>query len=175
LHATDFIRDSFRRLHRSLEDSTQDLSLEQLNFTPDDQHHSIAWILWHAYRTEDLIRSRSLQGHPDRWSQDGWSGRLGLPEQGQGTGMPPGEAQRIRIEDYAGFMQYARIVADDTDAYLATLTEEQLEEMQPWRSAPGGQDTLAAVIGNHVMTHIYGHRNEIYWLRSLQGLKGSPN
>jgi L-ascorbate metabolism protein UlaG (beta-lactamase superfamily) len=89
--------------------------------------------------------------------------------------MAADEAQRVRIEDYAGFMEYARGVAQDTDAYLEGVTAEQLEEMKPWRTAPGGQDTVAAVIGNHVMTHIYGHRNEIYWLRSLQGLKGSPN
>jgi uncharacterized damage-inducible protein DinB len=175
VQATDFIRDSFRRLHRSLEDSTKDLTPEQLNFTPDDQHHSIAWVLWHAYRTEDLVRSRLLQGKPDRWSADGWPQRLGLPEQGQGTGQPPEEAHRIRIEDYDAFIEYARAVADDTDAYLAPLTAEQIEELKPWRNAPDGQDTVAGVIGNHVMTHIYGHRNEVYWLRSLQGLKGSPN
>jgi uncharacterized damage-inducible protein DinB len=175
LDATDFLRDSFRRLHASMENSTGELSAEQLNFTPDAEHHSIAWILWHAYRTEDLVRSRMLQGKADRWSEGGWAARLGLPEQGQGTGQTPDEAQQVRITDYAGFMEYAKAVAADTDAYLAGLTAADLERMLPWRNAPNGEDTLAAVIGNHVMTHVYGHRNEIYWLRSLQGLKGSPN
>lgn len=175
MDATDFLRDSFRRLHQALENVTSELTVDQLNFTPDAEHHSISWILWHAYRTEDLVRSGMLQKQPDRWAADSWAARLGMPEKGQGTGQSHEDAHRVQITDHAAFTEYAHAVAADTDAYLTSLTPDDLERKLPWPSAPGGEDTLAAVIGNHVMTHVFGHRNEIYWLRSLQGLKGSPN
>ncbi|MCK9486169.1 MAG: DinB family protein [Dehalococcoidia bacterium] len=172
---SDFIRDSFARLHKSLQDSTSDLTVEQLNFTPDQEHHSIAWILWHAYRTADVIGSRLLWQSDERWARDGWASRLGMPEAGQGTGHSPDEAHAIHIEDLGTFMGYADGVIADCDAYLAPMSDEDLQQPRPWRNAPSGEEPIAAIIGNHVMTHIYGHRNEIYWLRSLQGLKGSPN
>lgn len=175
METTDFLRDSFKRLHASLENVTGELTSEQLNFTPDAEHHSIAWVLWHAFRTEDLVVSRVLRGTEDRWSQGGWAQRFGLPQAGQGTGHSPEEAQAIHIDDLAPFMEYARGVAADVDAYLAGLSPADLEALKPWRAASGGQEPVSAIVGNHVMTHIYGHRNEIYWLRSLQGLKGSPN
>ncbi len=175
METTDFLRDSFKRLHTSLETVTGDLTTEQLNFTPDDAHHSIAWILWHAFRTEDLIVSRVLRGTDERWSQGGWAQRLSLPDAGQGTGHSPEQAHTIHITDLDAFREYARGVAADIDVYLAGLSAADLEVLKPWRAAPSGQEPVAAIVGNHVMTHIYGHRNEIYWLRSLQGLKGSPN
>jgi len=172
---TDFLRDSFKRLHRSIETATGELTTEQLNFTPDAEHHSIAWILWHAFRTEDVVVSRVLRGTDERWSQGGWAQRLGMPEAGQGTGHSPEEAHSIHIDDPAMFLEYARAVAEDVDQYLAGLSAADLEVLKPWRAAASGQEPVSAIVGNHVMTHIYGHRNEIYWLRSLQGLKGSPN
>lgn len=175
MDTTDFLRDSFKRLHASLETATADLSAEQLNFTPDAEHHSIAWILWHAFRTEDLIVSRLLRGVDERWATGGWAARLGLPEAGQGTGHTHEQAHAIAITDREAFMEYARGVAADVDTYLAGLSAADLEVMKPWRAAASGQEPVSAIIGNHVMTHIFGHRNEIYWLRSLQGLKGSPN
>ncbi|MEX1021550.1 MAG: DinB family protein [Dehalococcoidia bacterium] len=172
---SDFIRDSFARLHRSLKDSTADLTVEQLNYTPDDQHHSIGWILWHGYRTADVIGSRLLWNADERWAREGWAARLGLPEAGQGTGHSPDQAREVRVDDYAAFMEYADGVIADCDAYLEGMSDADLAVMRPWRNAPSGEEPVEAIIGNHVMTHIYGHRNEIYWLRSLQGLKGSPN
>ncbi len=103
MDTTDFLRDSFKRLHASLETVTGDLTTEQLNFTPDPEHHSIAWILWHAFRTEDVVVSRILRGTDERWSQGGWAQRLGLPEAGQGTGHSPEQAHSIHIDDPAGF------------------------------------------------------------------------
>lgn len=175
MSASDFIRDSFQRLHRSIKDSTSDLTTEQLNYTPDAEHHSVAWILWHAYRTADVVGSRLLYARPERWSDGGWADRLDLPEAGQGTGHSPDQAHEIVIKDYAAFMEYADGVVADADAYLEGMSDEALQERRPWRNSPSGDEPIAAIIGNHVMTHIYGHRNEIYWLRSLQGLKGSPN
>ena len=167
----DFFRTSFGRLHTTTADAVKDLTVEQLNFKPGDQHYSIAWVLWHLVRTEDLILRQVLQKQPERWAEGGWAATTGLPERGQGTGQTPEQARDIEVRDLSQFLDYAREVWADVDAYLAGLSESDLDAMLPWRRA---EEPLGQIIGNHVMTHLFGHRNEIYWLRSEQGLQGSP-
>jgi len=172
MNTIDFFRSSFGRLHNTTVDVVKDLTPEQLNFQPDDQHYSIAWVLWHLVRTEDVITRQLLQKKPEIWAEAGWAAKLGLPERGQGTGQTPEQAREIEIRDLKPFLEYAGTVWADIDAYLAGLSERDLDVMYPWRRT--GEEPLGQIIGNHVMTHLFGHRNEIYWLRSEQGLQGSP-
>jgi uncharacterized damage-inducible protein DinB len=165
-----FFRTSFERLHNTTLDAVKELSPEQLNFQPEG-HYSIAWVLWHLVRSEDVILRLLVQKKPELWAEGGWAAKLGLPERGQGTGQTVEQAQEIQIRDLAPFLDYAREVWADVDSYLAGLSESDLDAMYPWRRA---EEPLGQIIGNHVMTHLFGHRNEIYWLRSEQGLQGSP-
>jgi uncharacterized damage-inducible protein DinB len=174
LDTVAFFRSSFDRLHSTTVEAVKGLSVEQLNFRPDDQHHSIAWVLWHLARTEDVVMRALVQKKPELWVEGGWPAKLGMPERGQGTGQTPEQAAQVRIEDPEAFLAYAREVWRDIDSYLSGLKEEDLDAPYPWRRSPTGEEPLGQVIGNHVMTHLFGHRNEIYWLRSLQGLQGSP-
>lgn len=174
MDAVEFMRKGFDRLHSTITDAVKDLTLEQINFRPDNQHYSIAWVLWHAVRTEDLVLRSLVQKQPEIWVEGRWHQRLDLPEKGQGTGQTPQEAQSIAINDMDSFMAYAREVWANTDSLLQSLSPEDLDRMYPWRRAASGEEPLGQIIGTHVMAHIYGHRNEIYWLRSLQGLQGSP-
>jgi uncharacterized damage-inducible protein DinB len=172
MNTIDFLRSSFGRLHATTVDVVKDLTPAQLNFKPDGQHYSIAWVLWHMARTEDLILRQLIQKKPDLWAEGGWAAKLGLPERGQGTGQTPEQAREIEISDLDPFLDYAREVWADIDAYLTSLSEPDLDALYPWRRT--GEEPLGQIIGNHVMTHLFGHRNEIYWLRSEQGLTGSP-
>ncbi len=174
MNTVDFFRSSFDRLHSTVSDSIKELTPDQLNFKPDAEHYSIAWVLWHLVRTEDLIVRALVQKKPEVWTEGAWAAKLGLPERGQGTGQTPAEAQAIAIADPAAFLDYARSVWSDLDGYLAGLSEADLDTPYPWRRSQTGEEPLGQIIGNHVMTHLFGHRNEIYWLRSEQGLQGSP-
>ncbi|HXH20461.1 MAG TPA: DinB family protein [Dehalococcoidia bacterium] len=170
MNTIDFFRSSFQRLHNTTVDAVRELTPEQLNFRPEG-HYSIAWVLWHMVRSEDVILRLMVQRKPELWAEGGWAAKLGLPERGQGTGHTLEQAREIEIRDLPLFLDYAGAVWADVDAYLAGLTEADLDKMHPWRRA---EEPLGQIIGNHVMTHLFGHRNEIYWLRSEQGLQGSP-
>jgi uncharacterized damage-inducible protein DinB len=172
MNTIDFFRSSFGRLHNTTLEAVKELTPDQLNFKPDAEHYSIAWVLWHLVRTEDLILRTLVQKKPEIWAEGGWAAKLGLPERGQGTGQTPEEARAIEIRDFSGFVKYAETVWADIDAYLNGISEADLDVMFPWRRT--GEEPLGQIIGNHVMTHLFGHRNEVYWLRSEQGLQGSP-
>ncbi len=174
MNTVDFFRSSFQRLHDTTVEAVRELTPDQVNFKPDAEHYSIAWVLWHLVRTEDVILRALLQQRPEVWTEGAWAARLGLPERGQGTGQTPEQARAIEIRDMEGFLEYARQVWADLDGYLAGLGEADLDRKLPWRRAPSGEEPLGQIIGNHVMTHLFGHRNEVYWLRSEQGLQGSP-
>lgn len=173
MNIIDFFRSSFDRLHTTTVEAVKDLTPEQLNYKPDEHHYSIAWVLWHLVRTEDVVLRTLVQKRPDIWAEGGWAFKLGLPERGQGTGHTPEQARAIRIADLQLFLEYAQEVWLDVDLYLAGLNESDLDATYPWRRT--GEEPLGQIIGNHVMTHLFGHRNEVYWLRSEQGLQGSPS
>src|SRR3970282_1446803 len=53
MSALEFIRGSLRQLHGTYRDAVAELSPDQLHWRANDNGCSIAFTLWHYYRTED--------------------------------------------------------------------------------------------------------------------------
>jgi uncharacterized damage-inducible protein DinB len=154
-------------LHRSFRQAGDGLMPEHLNFVPDGESHSIAWVLWHAARVEDLIMHQVIQGRPVIWDTGGWAARLGLPVQGFGTGQTTEQATAIRTADLAAFGGYADAVATATQDAIAALSDADLE-----REVKVGQrmESVGQCITLHLVTHLNGHRGEVNLLRGMLGL-----
>jgi uncharacterized damage-inducible protein DinB len=101
------------------------------------------------------------------WSEE-WAKRTGLPFEGFGTGMSDDDAQGLHIADMAAFGEYQQAVFAQTDAYLDTLTDADLEREMPTRG--GGTESVGQAISLHMMGHFNGHRGEINTLRGMQGM-----
>lgn len=166
----DFIRGGLRQLHASFDDSVRDLTDEQLHWRANEHGLSAAFILWHYVRTEDNIIQYVLQGKPTVWIEGGWDTKLGLHRTAQGTGMALEDAQALRIADKAGFLDYMQAVWKATDAYLAAMTDEALQEKTTVK--PLGEMPIQNAIGNMCLTHGFTHMGEIAHIRGLLGLKG---
>ena len=70
----------------SLEDGLcHGLTGEQLRSRPDGLN-SIAWLLWHITRFEDVVVNTVLRGVPDVLDRDGWLRRLCVETRQIGTG-----------------------------------------------------------------------------------------
>jgi hypothetical protein len=54
----------------------EDITGEQMRLIPDNCDHSIAWILWHMTRIEDVTMNRLAAGSPQVMLQEAWLERM---------------------------------------------------------------------------------------------------
>lgn len=168
----DYFRSAVKDLHQNLLDAMKDLTDEQLHFRPLDKGNHIAFLIWHCVRTEDLVINLMLRKKKPVWNEEGWDAKLGMEPRVQGTGMSAEEAAAIRIKDLGDFIQYMERTYKETDAYLDGLKDEDLEQVQDMPMM--GKRSLYEAIGGTITQHGAGHLGEIWYLKGLQGLEGSP-
>ena len=167
-----FLRESLRGLHGALEEAVRDLTPAQLHWRPNDLGAHIAFNLWHYVRTEDNVVRFVLQRRPTVWMEGGWHERFGLDAKAQGTGMSPEAAAAVRLPSVEAFLPYMLGVWRATEEYLDASGEGELERLvKLW---PHDEVPVRRALGNVCLTHGYSHLGEIWHLRALQGLKGSP-
>jgi len=166
MNAVDFMKQTLEFLHRGFRGATEGLSDDQVHFVPEGESHSIAWIVWHAARIEDLFIQQIFQRQQGEWEAGGWAAKTGLPEKGFGTGQSLEDAKAIRIGDMEAFRQYVEKVAGLTDQFLGSLTDDELG-----REVKLGErtETLGESINLHLVMHLNGHRGEVNLLRGMMG------
>ena len=156
--ALEFIQGGLKQLHGNL-----DKQLDGL--TPAN---TIAWGLWHYARTEDNVVQYILQNKKTPiWVEGGYAAKTGLPEMAQGTGMPPAEAQALRIKDVPAFKEYMGKVWASTDAFIATNDPALLDRTVSIR--PLGEMPAMRALGMVCLTHGMQHFGEIELARTLVG------
>ena len=170
--ALDFFRSSVKSLHKDLKDAVKDLNGEQLHFRPLGKGNSIAFMLWHVVRTEDSVVNFLLQKKPPVWNAEGWDKKFGMDPRAQGTGMTAEQAASIRIPSPQDFLKYMDNVFQASEAYLDGVKEADLEPVQEYQFL--GKRSGYQVIGGVVLHHGSEHLGEIWYVKGLQGLKGSP-
>ncbi|MBI4596195.1 MAG: DinB family protein [Candidatus Tectomicrobia bacterium] len=168
----EYFRSAAKGFHKDLTESIKDLSNEQLHFRPLEKGSHISFILWHNVRTEDLVINFLLQKKTPVWNTEGWDKKFGLDPKAQGTGMTAEQAAAVRITDLPGFLQYMGNVFKATDAYLEGIKDEDLSQVSDYPML--GKRSLYQVIGGTVLSHGSSHLGEIWYVKGLQGLKGSP-
>jgi hypothetical protein len=168
----DFFRSSLKNFHNSFRDAVKDLTDEQLHFRPLGKGNSIAFALWHTVRTEDMVVNFLLQKKPPVWNAEEWDKKFGMDPRAQGTGMTAEQAASIRIASLGEFLKYMENVFRASEAYLDIVKEADLEPVQEYQFL--GKRNGYQVIGGVVLQHGSGHLGEIWYVKGLQGLKGSP-
>ena len=167
-----FIQESLLTLHSSLDDAMKGLTSEQAHWRPNDRGNHIAFIMWHYTRTVDNLVRFVFQRKPTVWMEGKWDEKFGLDSKVQGTGMSPEDAVALRISDVPAFCEYMGEVWKETQDYLKTVEEDELPRMMTIR--PLGELALGQVLGTTLLTHGHNHLGEIWLLKGLQGLEGSP-
>ena len=124
--AQELLRDTFTRLIEHVDELTDGLTDEQSTYRPSPNANSIAWLLWHSARVQD-IQVADLAGVEQAWIRDGWVDRFGLdlPGDDTGYGHSPEDVAKVQApaELFAG---YYHAVHKLTLEYLASLTGEEL-------------------------------------------------
>jgi hypothetical protein len=102
----ELLRDAFTRLIEHVDELTEGLTDERANYRPTPNANSIAWLIWHSARVQD-IQLAPIAGIEQVWTHDGWVDRFGLdlPRNDTGYGHGPDEVAEVRapVELLAGY------------------------------------------------------------------------
>ena len=96
--AQELLRDSFTRLIEHVDDLTDGVTDETSFFRPTGEANSIAWLIWHSARVQDLQLCH-IAGVEQVWTRDGWDDRFGLDLAGNdhGYGHGPDDVAQVAV------------------------------------------------------------------------------
>jgi hypothetical protein len=90
------------------------LSDEQMRVRPREDLNSLAWLMWHIARAEDIMVNALIAGRPQIFD-DAWAKRLGASRRDFGIGMTSGEVTELtRAVDLAALREYRDAVGRRT-------------------------------------------------------------
>lgn len=135
----------------------------------DTKVGSIGSIYAHVVFSEDAIVSGMLQGKPSLYEAGGWGQRTGVQHPG-GPMQNADWASMVKM-DLATFQDYAKEVFAQTDGYLASLADAELDRKV---QGPVGETTVGWFVVNILATHFPSHLGEIAALKGVHGQKGLP-
>lgn len=138
------------------------LTQEEATWSPGPECNSIAFILWHVMRVEDLFVNRIIQREKELYETEGWQEKLGTPV----------KSYQYTIEELQAWLapklevlrEYADSVREKTLAFLKSIPPERLSEVpRPDRSP----DSIGVILGR-MSTESALHVGQIAYLRGVQ-------
>lgn len=110
-------------------DLLDELSDEQLRCRPIEGVNTIAWLVWHIARGEDIALSRFVARRPQLFFEERWAERLRVPETDLGVGMTPEEVTDLSARiNFAALRDYWDALGRRTRSIVAGLDPEALDE-----------------------------------------------
>ena len=150
-------------LTRAIDDLTQ----EEITWTPTSHSNSLVFTFWHVTRVEDIIINEIIRHSITIYETEGWREKLDTPED-WGTEYTEEQIQSWptpKLEDLRG---YALSVHMSTLSLLDAITPEKLLEIPQ-------SDLTKQTVGNlliHLITEIAMHVGQIDYLSGVhRGLK----
>jgi hypothetical protein len=170
MQATASLREQVQLAHGFLESTIEGVTSEQAHWAPPGTANPIAATYVHAIASEDLAINMVLQGGAPLYATE-WAEKTGISEVQPLTTFE--WARRVQV-DLPTTRHYAQAVHAATDAYLATLTDEDLARVLDLTSFGLGEMTIGVLLNRMVLGHIDNMCGEISVLKGLQGAKGYP-
>jgi DinB superfamily len=156
--------------HQWLEQTVGDVTPEQVHWAPENGVNLGAHYA-HIVVGEDVLINGIARGGAEMAGAS-LEGKTGLSEP-----MPQGAfdewAKRVQI-DMPALRAYGAAVFANTEAYIASLTPEDLDREIDLASWGMDKVPLGVFIGAFAIANTNWHCGEISTLKGLQGLKGYP-
>ena len=103
------------------------LTDEQMRVRPREDLNSLAWLLWHIARAEDIMVNRVLYGQPQVFD-DAWAKRLGTTRRDFGIGMTSPEVTDLTKQIEIGALrEYRDTVGRRTRELVSAFKAEDWE------------------------------------------------
>jgi len=168
-----------------------DMTEEQLRLSPRDDQNSVAWLLWHIARCEDVVGGAILSSR-GQVLDDGWEMKLGVARRDIGTGMTPTEVRELSQGiDIDALCEYRLMVGRRTEELLDHLDDGALGQPVTADSVDAlwALETFGAHagwVGDYWRTrsqawflwlptgHCYQHLGEAITIRTMIGVPWAP-
>ncbi len=167
----------------------ENLSEDQIRISPYGMN-SIAWLLWHIARCEDVGINRFVCNSPQVIDLDNWYERLNLNRRDIGTGMRYEEVIELsKSIDVNSLKEYLTAVALNTQKLVKNLDINQFDACPhpeyvhdvlndegvindncSWVEEHYLNKSRGWFLGHLGLTHAKGHLSQILIIRKLQGL-----
>ena len=192
MDAIDFFLVRYRELHgRLTDDLLAGLSDAQVRGRPHPGVNTVAWLLWHAARVEDVGMNRFVGDRP-QVLDEGWRERLGVSRRDVGTGMSDAEVDDLSARiDLQALRGYWEAVTGRTLAVVTTLRGLDLDSPVPAERVErvAGEEGVVAAeaawlaefwgagrsrawfLAQLPLLHVYGHYFEARVARGLWGIR----
>ena len=191
MDALDFFLVRYEQIHRVFTDpAIARLTDHQLRERPQPGVNTVAWLVWHAARVEDIGVNRFVVDG-GQVLDDGWLGRLGVARRDVGTGMSDAEVDDLSARiDLDALRGYWDAVTRRTPQVVESLRGSDLDALVPadrvkqvatgeGAVAPGAEwltefwaakRTRGWLLAQTPLLHVYGHYFEA---RAVAGLWGA--
>ena len=171
MNAQALLQQQLAGYHDILEQTIADCQQETLDKNlPGATITSVGSVYAHVVFSEDEILHGMLQGKPALYRAENWASRTGVAP--PSTADFKAEWARTVKMNLPAFREYAKAVYGATDAYIAALSDADLERKV--QTGFIGEQTVAFVMSNILGWHVAEHNGEIAALKGVQGLKGLP-
>lgn len=170
MNAISALREDIKWANELLEMVMADVTPEQAHWQPPGIANPLGAIYAHAVFDEDAVINGMLQDGAPLFAST-WSGKTGVDNPQMQLDL---EWARGLIVDLAAMRQYAQAVYAAADAYVASLTEDDLDREIDLSGFGLGQRSLGWVLVALVASHVNNMAGEASCLKGLQGAKGYP-
>jgi len=171
MKVSDFIVKSLTESHEYIAGSIKGLSQDELAWRPEPHSNSIAFLLWHLARVEDLWINRILLAGKELYETGGWYRKFGTPAQDSGFGYDVAKLKAWPVPQLKLLTEYATAGREKTLVYLKSLTAAKLDEARDfgWRKG-----TIGSAL-SHLVTEVGEHTGQIGYLRGeMKGIEPPP-
>ena len=169
MQAVDVLRGQLTQAHEMLEFAIDGLSDEQLHYRfPGATIQAAGPIYVHVISNEDLLITTKLRNKEPIYVADGWADKLGIDIN---DGYLTEEwATSLKITDLVLLQSYAQAVYAASDAYLASITADDLNGTVDFM----GEMRIGDYLGRIIVWHAVAHGGEIAAIKGMFGLQGAP-
>jgi hypothetical protein len=196
MDARDLLLDEHGRMHAAgvtgdratlAERTFGGLSDEQMRVRPREDLNSLAWLMWHIARAEDVFANLILSGH-DQVLDDRWLARLKTPRRDFGIGMTKAEVTELSGQiDVLALREYRDAVGRRTQEVIrglepadwrGELQAAALEKAAALSCFGARGDTVVkaftgrpriGILGGLLVTHSAMHMGEAQTVRTAGG------
>jgi hypothetical protein len=170
MNTIDYLRDSLKWAHEIIGMTVADLTPEMAQHCPDGIANPIAATYAHAVLAEDGVVNGLLRGSAPLFATS-WAGKSGASDaQFQQT---PEWARSVQV-DLPKMAEYMQAVAAETDSWIASLSEADLNKELDLTAQGLGKRTLGWALHALVIGHLHNMVGEISALKGTLGAKGYP-
>jgi hypothetical protein len=173
--ALQLLKDQLKDAHDTLEGTAGDIREEDVQKDPGGKAFPLGATYAHLIFSEDVVVQGMIQGKPKLFETT-FKGKTGASEP-----MPPWDdkwadanntwSKNVKI-DMVKLREYAKAVYAATDAYVASLKDEDLSkeiDLGGW-----GKKTVAQMLSGFVIAHANSLAGEIAAIKGIHGAKGYP-